>query len=211
VDYLLASKTEGVFVEIGAYDGEAFSNTLFFERLRAWRGLLVEPNPFTFAKILSKGRTCHAVHACVSSSHEYMHFFAAGGLTRATGLFDASAETELLALQHFAHEDGWQGFRQNFWADCYTLADVLASMRLTEGWNAESKVTQEHLSDKTAENIFVVDYLSIDVEGAEIEVLAAIDWGRVSIDIISVEAKENAHAIVDLLQGAPTYPSWHAS
>jgi hypothetical protein len=32
-------------VEAGAYDGEVFSNSLFFELKLGWKGLLVEPNP----------------------------------------------------------------------------------------------------------------------------------------------------------------------
>ena len=42
VDYRAASK--GTFVEIGAYDGESFSNTSFLADL-GWNGLYVEPVP----------------------------------------------------------------------------------------------------------------------------------------------------------------------
>ena len=35
----------GVFVEAGAYDGVAGSNTAFLERQRGWTGLLIEPSP----------------------------------------------------------------------------------------------------------------------------------------------------------------------
>ena len=47
-DVLLAElfgyKTDGFFIEIGAYDGLYLSNSYFFEQL-GWRGLLVEPLP----------------------------------------------------------------------------------------------------------------------------------------------------------------------
>lgn len=36
---------DGIFVEAGAYDGLAQSNTYWFERFRGWRGLLVEAVP----------------------------------------------------------------------------------------------------------------------------------------------------------------------
>ena len=42
-------KRGGVFVDIGAYDGQTFSNTLFFERSMAWTGLCIEPLPSAFA------------------------------------------------------------------------------------------------------------------------------------------------------------------
>ena len=38
-------KRKGFFIEAGANDGVTQSNTLFFERHRGWRGLLVEPIP----------------------------------------------------------------------------------------------------------------------------------------------------------------------
>eukprot|EP00966_Prymnesium_polylepis_P335260 7390625-Prymnesium_polylepis.1 len=64
LDVLLNHARDGTFVEIGGYDGETFSNTLFFERHRGWRGLLVEPNPFTFRQLLSRSRNCTAFQCC---------------------------------------------------------------------------------------------------------------------------------------------------
>jgi hypothetical protein len=45
IDKLLNQKRNGFFVEIGGYDGETFSNSLFLEKERRWSGLLVEANP----------------------------------------------------------------------------------------------------------------------------------------------------------------------
>jgi hypothetical protein len=44
----LNQKRNGFFVEIGGYDGESFSNSLFLEKERGWSGLLVEANPYTY-------------------------------------------------------------------------------------------------------------------------------------------------------------------
>jgi len=46
----------GVFLEMGAYDGITFSNTKFFEDILNWTGILIEPNPSLF-KELCKNRT----------------------------------------------------------------------------------------------------------------------------------------------------------
>lgn len=35
----------GIFVEVGANDGQTQSNTAYFARHRGWRGLLIEPIP----------------------------------------------------------------------------------------------------------------------------------------------------------------------
>src|SRR5262249_56743026 len=38
-------RTKGYFVDIGAYDGVTFSNSLFFERHLGWQGVCIEPLP----------------------------------------------------------------------------------------------------------------------------------------------------------------------
>jgi hypothetical protein len=57
-------KRGGVFVDIGAYDGQKFSNTLFFERYLGWSGLCVEPQAAAFRKLSSR-RACRCEQVCV--------------------------------------------------------------------------------------------------------------------------------------------------
>jgi len=42
---LFGKQKDGFFIEAGADEGEFLSNTLYFELMRGWSGLLVEPNP----------------------------------------------------------------------------------------------------------------------------------------------------------------------
>jgi FkbM family methyltransferase len=42
--------TGGTFVEAGGNDGLDQSNTYWFERFRGWRGILIEPQPWFYAK-----------------------------------------------------------------------------------------------------------------------------------------------------------------
>jgi hypothetical protein len=44
INKLINQKRNGFFVEIGGYDGETFSYSLFLENERRWSGLLVEAN-----------------------------------------------------------------------------------------------------------------------------------------------------------------------
>jgi hypothetical protein len=53
LEHFFRGRRGGVFVDIGAYDREMFSNTLFFERSMGWRGLCVEPLPSAFTKLSS--------------------------------------------------------------------------------------------------------------------------------------------------------------
>lgn len=42
----------GFYIECGAFDGVNQSNTWFFEKVLNWRGILIEPNPKYFKKLL---------------------------------------------------------------------------------------------------------------------------------------------------------------
>ena len=63
---ILTLQTKGVFIEAGAYNGEEYSNTLYFEKELDWTGLLVEPDPWNFWSLKSKGRKSYAVQTCLS-------------------------------------------------------------------------------------------------------------------------------------------------
>lgn len=66
VDSLLNNKESGFYVECGAYDGETQSTTLLFERYRKWQGLLIEPDPTSFRKLMMKHRMAFILNACIS-------------------------------------------------------------------------------------------------------------------------------------------------
>ena len=56
----------GFFVECGAFDGEQLSNTLYFEKTRHWKGLLIEANPTNYAELKKKNRNAFTINACLS-------------------------------------------------------------------------------------------------------------------------------------------------
>lgn len=45
IDIYFHKKQRGFFVEVGAYDGIVLSNSYHFEKKRGWTGILVEPDP----------------------------------------------------------------------------------------------------------------------------------------------------------------------
>ncbi|MGV3773074.1 MAG: FkbM family methyltransferase [Verrucomicrobiales bacterium] len=66
--HLLKDKSNGFYVDIGAYSPFDLSNTYFFYRL-GWRGILVEPNPSGAASLKSE-RTRDIVEQCLVSESE---------------------------------------------------------------------------------------------------------------------------------------------
>lgn len=64
--YTTEFQENGFYVECGAYDGETQSTTLLFERYRKWQGLLIEPDPTSFQKLMLKHRMAFILNACLS-------------------------------------------------------------------------------------------------------------------------------------------------
>lgn len=58
--------TKGFFVEVGAYDGEMNSNTLYLELELGWTGLLIEPDDQNFDILQSKNRNVWSCKCCLS-------------------------------------------------------------------------------------------------------------------------------------------------
>ena len=84
---MLQSKKRGFFIEAGAFDGERLSNTLLFELLHQWTGLLVEPHPLEFGNMLTKHRRAwHLGHCLSTKTHPEIVDFDAAGLFGKTDL-----------------------------------------------------------------------------------------------------------------------------
>ena len=73
VDSYFNKKRNGVFIEIGAYDGINSSNSYFFEKFRGWTGLCVEPIKIAYES-LCKNRKCFTENCAISSSEGFADF-----------------------------------------------------------------------------------------------------------------------------------------
>lgn len=67
VVYDIFPKDHGFFIEMGAFDGQKWSNTLWLERKHNWTGLLIEANPDLCVKIDKLHRRVWRLCACVSN------------------------------------------------------------------------------------------------------------------------------------------------
>ena len=67
LDDLLATHLPdtGTYIEAGALDGFEFSNTYYLDRVRGWKGLLVEPNPMQFAECQRFRTRADVVHCAL--------------------------------------------------------------------------------------------------------------------------------------------------
>ena len=164
--YYNHSKRNGFFIEAGAYDGELFSNTLFLEVIRGWTGLLVEANPDNFEQLLSRNRNVSAIETCLSRQKfpEIVNFDAAsifGGI-----LVEGRPQpgenipiTDRERIKPIVDET-----RRTIRIQCFPISSLVLALGNP-----------------------VIDYLSLDIEGAELEVLKTIPFDKIKIQLISVE------------------------
>jgi FkbM family methyltransferase len=151
-----------VFVDIGANDGVKFSNTLVLERNFQWTGLAVEPIPDVFER-LRQNRTCTVIEGCVTNRPGLRKFQLVTGYAQMlSGLADQYDLRHQVRIAADLARTG--GTRTEIDVMCYTLPQLLEQAGISS-----------------------VDYLSIDVEGAELPILKAIDWSALDVRVIGVE------------------------
>jgi FkbM family methyltransferase len=150
LEHFFRGRRGGVFVDIGAYDGEMFSNTLFFERSMGWRGLCVEPLPSAFAK-LSATRLSICENIRVGGFEGEADFIEAD---------DCGGPNEKM----------FSGLAAQFDARHVQRIEAMTRTRTTR------PVRVTRLSTLLAKHsLFDIDYCSIDTEGAELSILADFD------------------------------------
>lgn len=70
LDNLFKSKTNGVYIELGANNGLIQSNTAFFEFHRGWTGVLIEPSVSSYTECVKNRPNSICVNAaCVSNEY----------------------------------------------------------------------------------------------------------------------------------------------
>jgi FkbM family methyltransferase len=161
----------GYFVELGANDGISQSNTYYFEKYREWKGILIEPIPHNYLKCIKNRskRTKVFCNACVS--FDYREKFVeiiysdlmSSSLRLETDINDPKNHA-LIGKQYL--REGEDNF--NFGAIANQLNNILKKA------NAPKKI----------------DFLSLDVEGAEIEVLKGINHYEYRFKFICIESRD---------------------
>lgn len=159
-------KEGGVFIDIGANDGVSLSNTLFFEKALKWDGLAIEPLPATFEKLKSN-RDCRVVNACVNDVDGEVSFIAIDGYGEMlSGIADRYDDRHLVRVRREQKKHGGRATR-------ITVPGFKLSTLLNDT------------------PFQTIDYMNIDTEGSEFEILKSIDFKKTKIEIITVENNYN--------------------
>ena len=168
------NKRDGVFIDIGAHDGQTGSNTYFFEKELGWKGICFEPLPHLF-KQLVECRNAICINACVAAQEgdqPFLHIDSCDEML--SGLCGTYDPRSLSAVMYDISQFG---------GECKILQ--LPAVRL------------DTILKKCG--ITHIDFFSLDTEGSELEILKTIDFSEIIIDVMTVENNFNEPYINDFL------------
>jgi len=159
----------GVFVDVGAHDGVSFNNTKYFEDTHNWTGINIEPIEKVYNKLVKNRPNCININCAVSNNNGIAKFY--------------NSPVEMLSGLAHTYDKRHQKRL------LYETAQA--------GGNVETlDITTKKLETILDENnISHINYLSIDVEGAEFEVIKSINFEKVFIDIIGFENNFNDSSV----------------
>ncbi len=161
----------GYFVELGANDGVTQSNSLYFEKNRGWRGLLVEPTPQNFLKCRQNRSAGSSIYCAACVSFDYDQEFVRIAYSN---LMSTPVSLESDIKDPRAHAELGDRF--------------LGSGETVFEFGAVARTLNSLLLDAHAPKL--IDFLSLDVEGAELEVLKGVDHQAFRFKYILVECRD---------------------
>ena len=177
-DQIYKGKRNGTFLEIGGYDGLSNSNCLFFEAMRGWDGLLIEPSPQQIEKAKTI-RQCQCVQTAVgveSGTEKFLNIVS--GYTQLGGLIETFTEETI--KQARSHE---QHVEEIIEVSVKTLSDILYEKNITN-----------------------IDYCSFDMRGQEFEILRKFPFDDINITTWSIEnSQQNAELGRLMVQNGYTF------
>jgi FkbM family methyltransferase len=154
---------DGFFVDVGAHDGRTINNTLFFSESRGWKGINIEPLPEVFQKLVVN-RPCDVnIQVAVDTKEGEVEFFCNTGYTEMISGIKSHYDPR--------HKNRLDWEIGKFGGQSKT---ILVKTRTLESIFDERKIKE-------------VNYLSVDVEGAEYAVIKSIEFDKVHIDVIGFE------------------------
>ena len=172
-EVIFSNEKDGFFIDIGAHDGILFSNSLFFERYNGWKGFCVEPNPLVFSK-LKLNRKSINLNVCIGSENKKVKFTQIEGYSEML-----SGITEKYDERH--------------------IQRINNDIRIKGGVKTEIEVNMIPLSDIDELKNKKIDFISIDTEGNEFEIVNSINFELLDVKSLVIENNYKDNRIKDHL------------
>jgi hypothetical protein len=155
----------GTYIEMGALDGVTFSNSFAFNEKLGWKGLMVELSPKNYAKLIKKRENELAtVNAGACEVEQTLHWLS--GISSGVG-----------GIWEFAAPS----FRAQWWK----------GQTLEKDGKPIECLPMKVILERHVKDVKYFDFWSLDVEGAELEVLKSVDYTEVGFGVIFVEADDH--------------------
>jgi len=163
----------GFYVELGAYDGFTNSNTFFLEKKKNWKGILIEPslNNFLSCIFYRKKKNKLFCNACVSFEYnkKYVDFEYAEQNTLSTNI-----ELDIKNI-----EEHLNYAKKNLSSICVDTPIKFGAVART----LNSILVESNCPKK-------IDFLSLDVEGAELNVLQGVNFNEYEFKYMLIECRD---------------------
>lgn len=164
----------GFFIEAGALEGERASNTLLLEQELGWIGLLVEPVTVNYRELSSKHRKAWTSNTCLSPE-------------------PFPKESVMVALHRKKFSIGVRETSHYLYLSSSHLLGFQLDTDFFPTFTRETDETYSKVqcfplvSYLLALNVSTLDFLSLDIEGAEKNVLQHFPWDTHTIRALVVE------------------------
>jgi len=160
-------KELGFFLEIGADDGIRFSNCKFFEETLKWKGIAIEAREAAYDKLV-KNRDCICLNNSLSDKEEDADFLELKGYgIGLSGLINKYDPRHIKRINQEIQNVKHEG-RRIIKVKTIKLSSILEKYGIVN-----------------------IDFLSIDTEGSELDILKVLDFDKYNIDVITIEDNYN--------------------
>jgi FkbM family methyltransferase len=159
----------GFYVELGANDGVKQSNTKHLELYKNWKGILIEPSARQFRNLTKFRKKSNYFFNCACVASDF-------------------PKKTIQIMYSNLMSTPLEGRND--------IADPRNHAKLGERHSEREKSFVFEVEARTLQSIFyevgapaVIDFMSLDVEGGELEVLNGIDFKKTNFDFILIETR----------------------
>ena len=156
---IFKNNKNGFYVDIGANHPTHYSNTYFFEKELNWKGICIEPQDDMFKLLQEQRKSINLNHGVYNKKTELKFCKTVSGLC---GLVETYEKEHIQRINRESNQ--------------LNIKNIIYKIPVD---------TLENVFDKY--KVDIVDYMSIDTEGSEYEVLQGINYDKVKINVIDIE------------------------
>ena len=164
IENIINHKMNGYFIDVGANNGINLSNTYVLEKDYSWEGLCIEVDDNLFTE-LKQNRNCKVVNECVYNTSGIVKTLQVPlvneipeGNNMLIRIKDNNPSSEMAFVKQFREFKTYDKISK-------TLNDIFVENNVPE----------------------IIDYMSIDIEGADYDALLGIDFNKYRINFITIE------------------------